>query len=60
MSSWREWLRQHTYAIHTLAFILMIFSAAMMFPAAQKDSQGWMIALLALFALSNGLILLVK
>lgn len=60
MSDWQKWLRRHTFAINALAFVLMIFSAALMYRAAQQGSQMEMIILLALFILGNVLILMVK
>ncbi len=60
MSEWLKRLRQHTFTIHVWAFALMIFSAALLYRAAQQDSQAGEWALLILFTLANVLVLLVK
>ncbi len=46
-------------AFHTTALVLMLGSAAALYPAAQADARTAEIILLVLFALANALILTV-
>ena len=47
------------FAVHTLALVLMLGSAAALYPAAQAHARTAEIGLLFLFALANALILTV-
>jgi hypothetical protein len=55
-----SWLQRHTYSIHTLAFLVMILASLGLYLAAQSGSMPWMWTLIGLFAVSNGLLLVVK
>jgi len=60
MSKNSRWLEEHTYPIHTLAFLVMILASLGLYLAAQSGSIPWMWTLIGLFAISNGLLLVVK
>jgi len=60
MSKNSRWLQKHTYPIHTLAFGMMILAPLGLYLAAQSGSIPWMWTLIGLFAISNGLLLVVK
>ena len=47
------------FVVHTTALVLMLGSAAALYPAAQANAYGAEIIFLLLFALANALILFV-
>ena len=49
----------HKFAVHTVALVLMLGSAAALYSAAQANARGAEVGLLFLFALANALILTV-
>jgi hypothetical protein len=60
MTEIRSWLQRRTYSIHTLTFLVMILASLGLYPAAQSGSIPWIWTLIGLFAISNGLLLVVK
>lgn len=56
----KNWLLQHTYEIHSLAFALMILSSAGLYFAARAGAMGWILILLAIFILGNISVLVLK
>lgn len=55
-----RWLREHKFEVHSLAFGLMIISAALLYAAAETDATGWIWFLLGLFITGNLLALAVR
>ncbi len=53
------YLKDHKFAVHTLALTLMLGSAAALYPVAQAHARTAEIGLLFLFAFANALILTV-
>jgi len=53
-------LLKHTYAIHSLAFVLMVLASIGLYFAAGAGSMLWIWTLLVIFSLANILVLLVK
>ena len=52
-------LKQHKFTVHSVALALMLVSAAMLYRAVESGQPRLTVALLAVFALANFLILLV-
>ena len=55
-----NWLREHKFEAHLLAFSLMILPAVGLYFAARRGSQSWIWALLGVFVLGNLLAVVVR
>jgi hypothetical protein len=56
----RNWARKNTFKIHSVAFVLMIVPAALLYPAGASQSMGWIWFLIGLVVTGNILVLLVR
>lgn len=53
-------LRKNPFAIHTIAFFLMVISPMFLYFAARGGTNGWIWVLLGIFVAGNILVLLTK
>lgn len=53
-------LQKHSYAIHSIAFVMMVLASLALYFAAGSGSTAWIWVLLGLFGLANLLVLFVK
>jgi len=53
-------LSNNKFKVHGIAFVLILLPSALLYPAAQADSLGWIVFLLALVIAGNLLALLVR
>jgi hypothetical protein len=56
----KKWLHKNTFKIHVAAFLLMIISSGLLYPAATSQAVGWVWVLLGLVVTGNILVLLVR
>ena len=55
-----NWLRKSTFRIYSLAFILMLISSLLLYPAAKSGAADWIWLLLGIFILTNLMLLVIK
>ncbi len=55
-----NWLSDHKFKVHLLAFALMVLPPVPMYMAAQRDAAGWIWFLLGFVVAGNLLVLLSK
>ena len=53
-------LSANKFKVYVIAFMLILMPSALLYPAAQADSLGWIVFLLALVISGNLLALLVR
>jgi hypothetical protein len=50
--------KQQKFSIHTIAFLLMVISAVVLYPLARVEAVGWIWSFLAVFVVANLLVFL--
>ena len=60
MKHFMTWLGQRKFEAHLGIFLTMILCSTGLYFAAQSGAQGWIWVLLAVFALANLLVILVR